>query len=198
MTLATAVDVSIRLNRELSDDELAQVEALLADTSAAVRSYTGQQFDLVANDTMRVRVRNGVVYLPQRPVGAIGAVTDGNGNEVAYAWDGFDKLDLGILPVDGFERNLTLASSTISWVDVTYDHGYAAVPDDIVGVVCQIVGRAFGSPADRSGITQESLGAYSVSLGGTAAAGPFGLLAAERAVLDRYRKPVGNIRVAYP
>lgn len=67
------------------------------------------------------------------------------------------------------------------------------VPGDVLGVVCQIVGRALGTTSAAGAIQQESLGSYSYSIGSAAAAGPMGLLLAERETLDRYRGRVRTV-----
>ena len=192
--LATVTDVEVRLGRTFDAEEAARVSALLDDASAAVRAYTGQEFDLVADDEVRLRARNGAVKLPQRPVVAVSAVANVDGDTVTHDWDSSDVVYLsGLNPLIRFD--VEPFRSRDPWVDVTYTHGYATVPDDIVAVVCQIVGRAFGRPADATAVTQESIGGYSYSIGGAAAQGPLGLMAAEREVLDRYRRPIGTIRV---
>lgn len=195
VALATADDVAVRIGRTFTVDEEARVTALLDDASAAVRAYTGQEFTLVADDVARIRARNGVVRLPQRPVVDVTATTDVDGNSVEFDWDAGDTVSIaGLSPIVRFD--VEPFTTRTPWIDVTYSHGYATVPPDIVGVVCQIVGRAFGRPADATAVTQESIAGYSYSIGGAAAQGPFGLMSNEREVLDRYRRPLGVIRVA--
>jgi hypothetical protein len=50
-------------------------------------------------------------------------------------------------------------------------HGYETLPDDLVGFVCQVAGRAYATPATDGGVSQETLGAYSYTIGSAAAAG---------------------------
>lgn len=195
MALATTADLAARLGRDFTAEELVRAEKILDDVSARVVAYTGQQFEQVANDPVTVRVRDGIVVLPQRPVTAVAGVADMDGNALSFEWDEFDRVRLLTVGLDGFEVHI--GWRPVSRVVVTYSHGYAAVPDDVVAVVCQIAGRAFGTPASESGVTQESLGAWSYSQGGAAGAGPLGMLAAEREVLDLYRRPIGNIRIGY-
>lgn len=179
--LATVADLEARLGRDLSATEIARAEALLAGASARVRVYTGQQFEQ-ATTTDRLRVRAGRIRLPQRPVTAVSAIADVDGNVIDFSWYS-GALISGL----GVRRE---------WVDVTYTHGYVVIPDDVVEVVCQIALRAFGTPAESSGITQESIGSYSYSVGPVAAAGAVGLLNEERSALDPYRRIGGTIRTA--
>lgn len=193
-SLATVFDLEARLGREVTNEE--QAEAALTDASAAVRSYTGQQFDLVEDDEVRLRARNGTVVLPQRPVTEVAAVTNVNAAAVEFTWDagtsvllsGFDVLRS--FEVEPYRQNRPL------YVDVTYSHGYETVPEDIVAVVCQVAGRALGRPPDANAVSQESIAGYSYSVGGAAASGALGFTLPERTVLDRYRRPIGTIRVA--
>ena len=173
-------DLAGRLGRALSTAESDRAELLLADASAAVRSYTGQQLGL-GEATSRLRVKDGAVRLPQRPVIDVTAVADTDGNDLDVTWVAGDRI--------------ALTGTTAEWVDVTYSFGYEEVPSEIVAVVCQIAGRAFGRPPDETGMQSETIGQYSYTVGAAAAAGGLGMLADERAVLDRYRRVGGLVRV---
>lgn len=183
--LATTDDLADRLGRSFSADEAAQAALLLDDASAAVRGHTGQQFT-EDTTTERLRVRNGRVRLAQLPVTDVDGVTDIDGNDVAFTWDGGERLDVSSSVPDNWAWEPR--KSGLAYVDVTYTHGYATIPDVIVAVVCQMAGRALGRPADETGVTQESIAGYSYTVGAAAAAGAVGMLADERAVLDRYRR----------
>lgn len=180
--LASVADLEGRLGRTFDAGEAIRAGLLLDDASAVVRAYTGQQFN-EATSTVRLKVRGGVVRLPQRPATAVTTVADVDGNTVGHTWYSGDAI------------HLTGGYPTGGWVDVTYDHGYASVPGDVVAVVCQIAGRAFGTTADNAGYQSESIGTYSYTVGVAAAAGATGLLNDERAVLDRYRRVGGMARI---
>ena len=186
--LATVDDLAERLVGGVDDPGRAEV--LLRDASAAVRGYTGQQISAGAS-TARLRIRNGQARLPQQPVTAVIAVDNVNGDGLVFWWPGGGQVvDLRSIPVANASAGWWRG---VSYVDVTYEHGYEEIPDDIIAVVCQIAGRAMGAPADESGIQQESVGSYSYSRGAAAASGPLGMLVPERAVLDRYRLPVSPV-----
>lgn len=178
--LAAVSDLEARLGRTLSGTELSRATALLDDASAAVRGYTGQELTAGTSTNKRLRARGGVVTLPQRPVTAVTSVTDTDGNAVGYTWDGWDRL--GVVP-------------ELEAVLVTYNHGYDTVPDVIVAVVCQVAGRALGTPPDGSGFTQETIGGYSYTIGGTAAAGALGLLPAELEALETFQRRASRSRI---
>lgn len=189
--LATIEDLEARMGRRITDDETPRAEALLQDASAAVRAYTGQQFT-AGTTTARLRPRNGTVRLPQRPVVDVTAVANVEGTDVAFTWDTGDQVAItGLGSTVPFDVE---PIRRVAYLDVTYEHGYELIPDDIIAVVCQIAGRAFGRPVQDSGTQQESIGGYSYSVGVAAAAGGVGMLNDERAVLDRYRIPVASGR----
>lgn len=175
-SLATVDELEGRLGRDFTGEEHSRAELLLADASAAVRAYCGQQFS-AGTSTVRLGVRNRVVRLPQRPVVDVTTIEDTDGNDVTFTWFFGEMVE-----VDG----------TAGWVDVTYEHGYDDVPGDIVAVVCQIAGRAFGATAADAAIARERIGTYEIQLGPAAAAGGVGMLNDEKAVLNRYRRVGGT------
>lgn len=187
--LATAADVVALLGRSLTTAEETRYEFLLAASSARVRTYTGQEFTSRSTSD-RLQVRRGRVRLPQRPVTAVSAVEDVNNNAILYTWDAGEWLILGN-ELNLFDREPW--SSGIRWVDVTYTHGYASIPADVVQVVLQMSARAFAVPADKTGYGAENIDGYSYSLGGAAAAGAVGMLNDEVAALDVYRRMGSSI-----
>lgn len=195
MALATTDDLEVRLGRALTGAEVDRAEALLAGASARVQTYTGQTFELVEGDTAQVKVRNGYVRLPQRPVVSVASVETLEGNTLLYTWLNDDRIRVGVDSVDYswvFEPWVT----GLREVTVTYTHGYETIPADVVDVVCQMVGRALTRTPDQTGLVQESIAGYSYSVGGATAAGSMGMLADEKAALDVYRRQLGSIRVA--
>lgn len=176
---------------ELTTDDSLRLIYVIEHVSAAIRNYTGQEFT-EATTTERLRVQRGVVTLPQRPVSAVSAVTDIDGNAVPYQWDGLDKLryvGTGLANRWDIEGYLV----PVEVVDVTYAHGYAAVPADVEGVAAQMVLRAYGLNQNNAATQQETIAGYSYTMGGAAANGAFGMLAGERAVLDKYRRTAGVV-----
>lgn len=192
--LASSDDIEVRLGRAFVGSEEARVEALLDDASASVRAYTGQHFELVENDEIRLQVRRGIVTLPQRPVVAVTSVADVDAVDVTYQWDAGDRLNLNVTPLNAWE--IEPRRNRVTYVDVVYTHGYETIPEDIVRIVCNMALRAFGVPAESSGLQQESIAGYSYAVGSAAAAGAGGMLPSERADLDKYRRQFGTMRVA--
>lgn len=189
--LATSVDFEDRLGRTLTTSELDRVDALLSDASATIVHYTGQQFTK-SESTQRCWVRRQRVWLTQRPVLDVSAVSDKDSNAVDFEWHGpgFDQVYLLATP---YRSVWPLNACVPPVVDVTYTHGYDSIPDDVVSVCCSIALRTFGVAADSGGIQSESIEGYSYTLGTTAAAGTSGLLPEEKRALDVYRRVVGFI-----
>jgi hypothetical protein len=148
MALATIADVEARLGRLLSNPEKAQANAWLADASAIFVQRAVQKFE-VSESTVRLFPRDGVVRLVQRPVIEIIEVTDIDGVEIEYTFDGHQSLyELG----------------SYSPVIVEYEHGSANIPDDVVAVVAGMVVRTLLIPADAAaGIQQQAVGPFSQS-----------------------------------
>ena len=202
--LATIQDLQDRLGRALTDTEAARAPALLDDASALIRAYTGQTFDLVADEEVVLRVQAGIVRLPQRPVTAVSAVVAIGGAGmpdiavVDWVFDGVDQVQLG----DGAS---VINLPEIWWDDedgypgtyrVTYSHGYATPPADVVAVACAMVLRTLTAPTTQGGITSETIGAYSYSMKAADTGVAVSLGQPERAALARYRRTEAMIKVA--
>lgn len=189
--LATLDDVTQRLGLEqsaMSDTQIIRLLDLIKDASAAVRSEAGGQLISRATSTIRTSLC-GRFALPQYPVVSVTSVTNYvGGAAISYVWDGLNTLDL-YAGLDSWEIYTGIYGGYRPVANITYVHGYSPVPDDIIAIVSQMSGRAFGLPASDSGVTQESLGAYSVSYGVAAASGGVGFLPDERAIAQRYRRP---------
>jgi hypothetical protein len=194
--LATPLDVAARLGRDLTQAELLRLPALLQDASAKVRNYTGRTFTQ-AETTVRLRVNNGRVKLPQRPVVSITSVKmlnrDGTvGTTLAgWFWDGL--AEIATASPSQIANGPWFPNDRYRIVEVTYTHGYSTVPADVLAVVCSIATRALGRKPEDAGLTSESIGGgdYTYTVGSAGAAGPLGMLPDERDALDVYRQQAG-------
>jgi hypothetical protein len=128
----------------------------LAVASGRVRAEVGQDFTAVTDDTV---VLDGVgdqwLALPQRPVTAVTAVTVNDVAQDATSWTlSADRLyrrcgwDRGDTDVYGYGPTL---------VSVTYDHGYAVIPDDVKGVTLMLASDLISNP---QGLTAEDIDDY--------------------------------------
>lgn len=174
--LASLTDLSDRLGRPLTSVEETRGQALLADASAKVRSYTKQTFTRTDNEIVVVRAQQGEIRLPQRPVidvTAVVAIGAGGAPDlpvVGWQWDGLDIVRTAVgspvinLPELWYEDDVEAYPGTYR---VTYSHGAAQVPDDIVGIVARMALRTLTAPTVAGGVTGETIGPYSYRTDGS-------------------------------
>lgn len=151
----------------------ASAASTLDMVSAIIRKEARNDFQRRVT-TLRRKPFEGVIRLPLRPVVSVDAVTR-DGVPVDHDWD--DETER--LFVSGCER-----------VSVTFTHGYASVPGDVVAVALTAAQRVLSNPND---LRQETVGAVSV----TYAAETIGasLSQADRDLLGRYRRTFAVGRV---
>lgn len=203
VSLATTADLVARLGRDITCEEDARVEALLADASALVRAYTGQDFEETTDAEVTLRAQGGLIRLPQRPVTAVSSVVAIGGNGVPdlaltdWWWDGLDLIRIGAgeyvvnLPEQWWDDEDGYPGT----FRVTYSHGYASPPADVVAVVCGMVLRTLTAPTSVGGVTSETIGPYSYRLESAGVGTAVALGEMERKVLARYRQTTGMISV---
>lgn len=190
--LATLPDLELVMERTLDGDESKRAQRLLEIASERVRTETGRRFEQTT-ETKRLRVRNGRVRLPQGPVSAVSAVADTNGNALTYTWLAGQVVDLCANPLNSWEIHPFRRG--LRWVDVTYSHGWATIPADVVGIVCEIAAAAFSQPIEAAGIQSETLGDYTVTTS-TTTPSAVRLTQQHRDALAAYRMAGGTISVA--
>lgn len=180
--LATKAELDLHLDDTLDAEAAAH---FLRIASGEVRAYTGNLFDFVEDDVVILNgTGSSVLLLPEAPVSAVTEVLEAAGRTTEAALAGpletspvWEWDDDGVLErIDGgvFARRRR-------WYQVTYDHGFAAVPDEVKAVVLAAAARAIRNP---EGLRQETLGRYSYTVAGESAG--VGLYGPEREVLDPY------------
>lgn len=175
--LATVAELRIFLQDPDLDEEQARLFLTLA--SAEARAYTGNGFEWVEGDTIRLNgTGSPVILLPEAPVAAIIEIkaAAGTADAAVLADDSFDWDQDGVV-----ELRRGVFFRRRRWYEVTYDHGFENIPDEVKGAVLGIAARGLENP---DGVTQETLGAYSYTLAGGAAG--VGLVAGDRIALDPY------------
>lgn len=165
--LAVATDLSDLLGLPAyTGIKLAQVERWLDAASDEIRSVLGQQITRNTTTAILPGVEDYWLELPQIPVVSVeSAVMSGGfvadfrliGNKL-YRWHGWQDLFFVYEP------------STIS---VTYTHGYATVPGDLVTLCCSLASvgmaqAATGALGHTPGITDEAIDDYKVGFDPTA------------------------------
>jgi len=137
--LATLIQVPIAT----ADEPAAQ--AAIDAASAAIRGYCGQVLTLVAADRVLVSPCWGRVFLPELPVLAVSAVSLAGTALDAGAWS-FDGRTGELVR---FDPNAVPPPWPSAWdagyrnVDVTYDHGWAVLPADLVDVAARVASRRY-------------------------------------------------------
>lgn len=196
----TVADVAAFLQVEISDAaKVASCERAITEASEAIRNYCRQQIDLVAGDQVALDVatsRCTKLFLPELPVVSVAAVVEDG--ETLVEGEDYQLGNFGIL----HRRNGYWAQG-VQVVEVTYTHGYASIPQDIVDVATRAASRAYQAglkAADAGGvpgIASKGLGdfnvAYQAEQGGGVGEGVMGasaarmLLLSEKDILNRYR-----------
>jgi hypothetical protein len=181
---------------DIASDNLIALAALDAAT-AAIQSYCDQRIELVEGD---ISVIDGtgtdILLLPEAPVTDVSKVVvdfdrdsartlvpPGNGSNSEYDWN-----EAGML-IHRFGSTLTYTGTSYAtyglWperrrsVQVTWSHGYLAIPSDIQLICVAIAARTYA----QDGATNESVGGYSATYAGQ----PGVITDGEKRVLDRYR-----------
>lgn len=147
-------DIADRLGRTFTTAELAQANAFIADAADLIRDYLRQDVSAVIDDVMTREAPDGPwLELPQRPVTTVTSVSI-NGHVVGdysqigdrlyrvfgWRWPSVDTIP----PMAIYGLKSTLS--------VTYDHGYATIPDVIATVCRRMALRAFINP---TGVTSQ-------------------------------------------
>ena len=195
----TVRDVELLLQVEISEPEaIESVERAIREVSAAIRNYCGQYLSLETSTITLDSPGHEVISLPELPVQGIAQVWEDN--ELLVAATDYILGQHGLLyrlpPGRKWHHGIQV-------IEVTYDHGYDPVPDDIIGVATRAAGRVYqgGLRSEASfgisGMNSLSLGDFSVSFGaessGGVSEGPMGvssarmLLMSEKDILNRYR-----------
>lgn len=175
--LAEPADLAIWLGVPASDPKLLQA---LAAASSRFRGAVRHPVTAVAADALTLD-GNGreSILLPAAPVTAVTSVeVDGDvfvdGTDFSWSADGFLRRLGGCWP------------DRLRCIDVVYDHGYAASPEDVAEVV---IDQARSQYAVLPGIQTRTVGGQSVTFGTQAA---IGVTAQWTQVVERYQLNSGD------
>jgi len=175
---------------------IGSADRAILEASVAIQNYCRQQIEKVEDDEIILDSAGGIrLFLPELPVTEVSSVVEDD--EVLVDGEDYQLGQYGVL-----HRVDQDWAKGIQIVTVTYTHGYASIPDDVVAVCTRAASRAYqaGLKATETegvpGVTAMGLGDYSVSFGaeaGRSAGGVLGasaapvLLRSEKELLDRYR-----------
>lgn len=180
------------LGRDLTDAEADRVAGLIDAASARFRRAAGGRQITAGVTTAVLRVSDGRVRLPQRPVVSIDEVralnADGTPGGVLSTWvyDGVSVLRIGDPWIQ--QLNAPHREAAVGSVRVTWTHGHATVPDDVRHAVAAMTARALSAPA-AAGVQSETIGGYTYRLGEAATSGLLGMTPDEVAVAVAYGGP---------
>lgn len=177
--------------------QIAAANRALSEATAAIRNYTRQFLELVADETITLDSPGGErLFLPELPVAEVSEVVEDG--TVLTPGDHYKLGQNGILHRIGARW-----AKGIQIVEVTYSHGYAELPDDIVAIATRAAARAYQAGLRASddegvmGVSSKSLGDFSVAFSGEqsggAGEGVMGasaarmLLMSEKDILNAYR-----------
>jgi hypothetical protein len=154
--LAVQADVEAILCRVVPTGDVTFVSRLLDMASARVRRFTRQTLSAVTADVLTVPGTWGTeLHLPQIPVTAVTSITvDGVlVDPTEYTW-----TRSGLIT-----RYWRWWGGPKSSIVVTYNHGFATIPDDIVTIVAALVAEQYRNPDQ---LQQERAGSYEVTYAG--------------------------------
>jgi len=157
-TLAVAADLTAR-GIPITDE--AGVAAFLASASAAVRDAAGAPISQLTSTVVLWTEASQRIELPSGPVTAVASVTlDG---VALTATTDYVLRGSALWRVDEkWQREGDVPSA----LEVTFTHGYATVPADIVDLVCALAGAGLAAKASgyttHAGIQYESIDDYRV------------------------------------
>jgi hypothetical protein len=157
--LATVAQLAAFTQETIADTD-AGAQLMLTVASGMVRDYLQQTITAVTGDVLLTEFLPGTatVLLPEWPITAVSLVEMFDG----LAWSTVAPTSYAVSRRIGA---LVGRDGLITWptdyetLRITYDHGFALVPDSLVGVCLGVAGRAYTSPIS---IDLERIGAYQV------------------------------------
>jgi hypothetical protein len=192
---AEVADIEAFLQVDISTDaQIAAAERALTEVTAAIRNYIDQYIELVSAEEITLDSIGGVrLFLPELPVVSVASVIEDE--ETLIVDDDYKLGQFGILHRVGRKW-----AKGIQIVTITYTHGYADIPDDIIAVATRAASRAYQAGLTAAedegalGIQGKSLGDFSVQYGAESvvegrlgASGSRLLLFSEKDILNQYK-----------
>lgn len=170
--MTTALTTPEKLASRLQQDvDTSSATDAVEMASGIVRRIARQEFGLVSQETVVLTGNERVLTLPQRP-----AIVDGSNPLTVVELGEFGGIDITMLENRDFSRVGNELTRGYPWwwnnsqrlmgyprtrpsgvwaprVRVTYSHGYAVIPDDIVGLVLDVAAALYDNPTGLRGFT---------------------------------------------
>ncbi len=197
-SFCTVADLAAFLQIAIAADN-ASALAAIQEASAAIQNHCRQVIEEVEDDeyTFDVGSAQTKLFLPELPVTEVSDVVEND--ETLTATDDYKLGRNGVL-----HRISNYWYPGVQTVTVTYTHGYATIPQDIVDVCARAAARRYqaglraAQTGGVAGVQAQTLGDYSVTYGseqsgGGGEGGVLGasgapiLLPGEKLALNRYR-----------
>ena len=194
----TVTDIENFLMVTINTDPVKNASALraIAEATEAIKNHCHQQIERMT-ETITLDCEGGYrIFLPEIPVVSVASVVEDG--ETLVVDDDYKLGQYGILRRVGDDWAIGTQI-----IEIAYTHGYATIPDDVVGVCTRAAARAYqaglaaAAVGAVAGVASMTLGDYSFSLGtgagGGAGEGVMGasaarmLLLSEKDFLNRYR-----------
>ena len=155
--------------------------------SAVVRGYCKQPFSLVTDDVAVVTTGGWYATLPAMPVVAVSKVEVKNINlDGSVSWleiTAYDYAPNGTLYPTLVQANSWPLDELPGGLRVTYTHGYAVVPDDVITTAARLGARLARNPDISVGYR---IGEKDEKFYGASGKGQGDLTAYDKYVLDQY------------
>lgn len=204
--LATAADLEAAMRLDTGSLPAAQADLALRRASARVRAYTRQDITLVEDDTIDMPGGERVLVVPQRPLVVdathpltVVEVGVPGGVETTLVED-TDFTRLGNELTRGYPWYAPTRTMGWPWrqqqgvwaptVRLTYSHGYAEVPDDIVDIVLDLASMNLSNPENLRSVAIDD---YSRTFA-SETIGNARLTSGHKADLRSYRRPAFSVR----
>lgn len=203
-SLAAQSDVEALLLRPLTASEAGYAVTLLAMASDVVRLWCRQTISYVTGDVATFNGLTQDVELHELPVVNVSQITVNGivvvssayqvapGGEIQWVRSGAGLTGL-------FDQTEGYWPWTSGWqrlIAVTYDHGYATVPKDVVAVTAGLVAeRLMVAASNPGGLQSRTVGPFSESYGKVVPRPTLALSDDQKDDLNRYRRRVRSVRM---
>lgn len=163
MTFATLDDYTDRFP-DATDDELIAAQVALNAACAEIQRRTSQTFTVVEGDVITIDgTGTRILLLPELPIVAVNSVIidkDLATEEIVtdFRVDADGRLYLPRRSTATPYRRCNHWPRGFANITIDYDHGYAAVPADLIDLA---VRAAFAGVAYQPGLAGETIGGYS-------------------------------------
>lgn len=173
MTIDLA-DVEALLLRQLTDDEAQWFPRLIALVEGQLEGMLSGFSVSAGEETVDVAAHGGELWTPRYPVTEITSISIGDAvlSATSYEFTEQGHVTFGTRAIlNEFEINMIDDWRVDDMYTVEYAYGFETLPGSVTAALASAVARSFRTAASGgAGVSQETLGSYSVTYEQTAAA----------------------------